>query len=459
VAKPVTDAQERLFSAKNLYADLLREGSAEMAVQRHLAPMLADEDFEAMYKDGGRPPVSPKILALVSLLQTMDRIPDREAAYDATVRLDWQVIFGVDPGWTGFDPSLLTVFRRRMLAHPGVKDLFDRVLEKLIELKLVRPEGKQRLDSTWVFGLLRTLSRLENLKEALRVALRAIEERSAEGASFVKGLPAETWKRAMRKMDLRGLDGQERQELTLTLGRDIVLVLGRIETASEDLKGVPEVETLRRIFEQNFTVHRRKRGKRGRKRTVVKLRDFTETPGQDRISSPHEPEARYNTKADKSRGAIGYKIQVAETAEPDRPNFITEVEVTGGATPDDGQAGKVVETLQKKDLAPAALHVDSGYVSRAERRDLKEEHGVDLVGPTKAQAAAGIASDPVRVPVERTINEFVGNGARYTPYRGRRKTRWWERMIGAVINLKRLSRAEAAGLLRAPPGMLSPLPA
>ena len=52
-----------------------------------------------MYKDGGRPPISPKCLALVSILQAIDRIPDREAAYDVLVRLDWQVILGVEPGW------------------------------------------------------------------------------------------------------------------------------------------------------------------------------------------------------------------------------------------------------------------------------------------------------------------------------------------------------------------------
>jgi transposase len=391
-----------------------------MAVQRRLAPMLKDEDFEGLYKNGGRPPVSPKILALVSLLQTMDRIPDREAAYDATARLDWQVIFDVDPGWTGFDPSLLTVFRKRMLDHSEVKDVFDRALEKLVDLKLVRPEGKQRLDSTWGFGLLRMLSRLENLKEALRVALRAIEGAGKEGETFVKGLPSETWKRANKKMDLRGLDAPDRRALTMTLGNDIAMVSRRIEEVGEPVKDPPEVKTLRQIFEQNFTMYQRSRGKRGKKRTVVKLRDFTETPGQERISSPHEPEARCNSIADKSHGAIGYKIQVAEAAGTNRPNFITAVEVTGGATPDDGQAGIILEDIEKKNLAPANLHVDSGCVSRDERRHVKEDLGVDLVGPTQAQAAAGMAADPVRVPIERTMREFVSNGARRIAVREKR---------------------------------------
>jgi len=457
VAKPKTNHQRKLFAADNMYADVMRDGSAEMAVYRHLAPMLKDEDFATMYQEGGRPPISPKHLALICILQAIDRIPDREAAYDALVRLDWQVILGVEPGWTGFDPSLLSVFRARMLAHPEVKDIFDRVLDRLVELDLVRPEKKQRLDSTWVFGLLRTLSRLENVKEALRVALREIGKQGAEGKAFTRSLPSDLWKRATRKMDLRGLDGEERQALIMRFGRDILQVLRRLDVAPEELCRLPEVETLRRIFQQNFTVHEQRRGSGGGKKKVtgVTLRDFTETPGQDRVSSPHEPEARYNTKADKSRGAIGYKIQVVETANPRRPNFITGLEVTGGATPDDGQAREMVRQLLARGIAPKDIHTDSGYVSRAERKHLQEDCGVTLKGPTKKQAAKGIASDPARVPIERTIRELVSHGARRTPYRGTRKTRWWERMVAAVVDLRRLAQAELDGLLRAPPGKLS----
>lgn len=457
MAKPKTNPQGNLFSADNMYADLLRDGSAEMAVYRHLAPMLKDEDFAALYKEGGRPPISPKQLALVCILQAIDRIADREAAYDALVRLDWHVILGVEPDWAGFDPSLLSVFRARMLAHPEVKDIFDRVLDRLVELELVKPEQKQRLDSTWVFGLLRTLSRLENVKEALRVALQAIGRQGAAGKSFTRSLPSDLWKRATRKMDLRGLDGEERQALILKLGRDVLQVLRRLDVAPEELRRVPEVETLRKIFEQNFTVYEHRRGRGGRKREIqLTLRDFKETPGQDRISTPHESEARYNTKADRSRGAIGYKIQVAETAKTRGPNFITGLELTGGATPDDGQAGAMIRELESRGIAPRDLHTDSGYVSRAERKHLKEDWGVALKGPTKNQAARGIASDPARVPIERTIRELVSHGARRTPYRGRAKTRLWERMIAAVVDLRRLAQAELDGFLRAPPGKLAP---
>jgi hypothetical protein len=420
--------------------------------------MLRDEDFDALYKEGGRPPVSPRILALATVMQTVDRIPDREAAYDASVRLDWQVIFGVQPGWESFDPSLLTVFRRRMLDHPQVKDIFDRVLERLVELKLVRPEGKQRLDSTWVFGLLRTLSRLENLKEALRVAVRAIEAQGESGEAIVKQLPRELWKRAIGKMDLRGLDGQERQQLTLRFGEDIFLLLRQVEAAQEPIRSLTEIQTLRKIFEQNFSMHHRKKRRRGKPAVRLTLRDFTETVGTERISSPHEPEARYNGKADKGRGAIGYKLQVAETAEAEAPNFITAVEATGGATPDDGQARQMVGELKSRGVAPKDLHVDSGYVSAKERKHLQKNEGVRLVGPTKPEAAKGIASDSVRVPVERTIREMVANGARRSPYRGKVKTRWWERLVGAVVNLKRLGRAELDGLLKTSTEKLCPQP-
>jgi hypothetical protein len=74
VTKPKTDHQGNLFSTDNMCADLLRDGSAEMAVYRHLAPMLKDEDLAAMHKEGGRPQISPKQLALISILQALGKL-------------------------------------------------------------------------------------------------------------------------------------------------------------------------------------------------------------------------------------------------------------------------------------------------------------------------------------------------------------------------------------------------
>jgi hypothetical protein len=86
---------------------------------------------------------------------------------------------------------------------------------------------------------------------------------------------------------------------------------------------LPEVETLRKIFEQNCTVHEHRHGLGGR------------------ISTP-------------------------------------ALELTGGATPDDGQAREMVRRLGFRGIAPPPrdFHTDSGYVSRAERKHLKEDWGV-----------------------------------------------------------------------------------
>ena len=56
----------------------------------HLADMLADAHFAALYASTGRAAISPSLLALVTVFQFRENIPDREAAEQVVVRLDWK---------------------------------------------------------------------------------------------------------------------------------------------------------------------------------------------------------------------------------------------------------------------------------------------------------------------------------------------------------------------------------
>jgi Transposase domain (DUF772) len=117
--------------------------------------------------------LSPVLLALVTLFQLMEKLPDRAAA---AVRLciDWKYALHVPLDWTGFHFTNLNHFRQRVLEHQAKYRVFDQLLQKLVALGFVRSHGKQRTDSLSVLGLLAKLSRLELAWETLRVALKAI---------------------------------------------------------------------------------------------------------------------------------------------------------------------------------------------------------------------------------------------------------------------------------------------
>ncbi len=70
-----------------------------------------------MYAAEGRPAVNAVVLALVSISQFPEKLPDRAAAEAAIMRLDWKYALRQELTWTGFHYSDLCNFRKQLLEH------------------------------------------------------------------------------------------------------------------------------------------------------------------------------------------------------------------------------------------------------------------------------------------------------------------------------------------------------
>ena len=51
-----------------------------MTIGDQLGSLFADDDFAELYAADGKPAVSPNLLALVTVFQFMENLPDRDAA-------------------------------------------------------------------------------------------------------------------------------------------------------------------------------------------------------------------------------------------------------------------------------------------------------------------------------------------------------------------------------------------
>ncbi|WP_339097663.1 hypothetical protein ACINK0_14440 [Deinococcus sp. VB343] len=76
----------------------------------------------------------------------------------------------------GFDFSILTEFRGRLIAGNQEQLLLDKMLTHFKNRGLLNLRGKQRTDSTHVIGAVRSLRRLEFLVETLRAAFNQIAQ-------------------------------------------------------------------------------------------------------------------------------------------------------------------------------------------------------------------------------------------------------------------------------------------
>lgn len=150
------------------------KGCLAVRVRDELGPLFADDEFAAAFGVRGRPGLSPGHLALVTVLQFAEGLTDRQAADQVRGRIDGTYALGLELDDSGFDFTVLTGFRARLIEHGLQEKVLDLLLERLSGLGLPRSGGRQRTDSTPVLAAVRTLNRIEFVGETLRAALEAL---------------------------------------------------------------------------------------------------------------------------------------------------------------------------------------------------------------------------------------------------------------------------------------------
>ena len=285
--------------------------------------------------------------------------------------MDWKYCLGLELADEGFDASVLTGFRERLVQGGAERVIFDRLLARLKELGLLGAGGRQRTDSTHVLARIRDLNRLELAGETVRAALEAL---AAAAPGWLAGVIDASWQRVygQRIDNLRLPESQAaRQELAVQYGRDGYWLLEQVHGPGAPgwLAELPAVQALRRIWIQQYY---RELGKGGEKVIRREEREHGLPPGRDRIVSPYDLDARYSEKH--GMGWLGYKGHFTETVsdpadddpdtgKPALPNLVTDVQTTHAAVPDVAMTAPVHDSLEAADLLPGEHDVDSGYVS------------------------------------------------------------------------------------------------
>ncbi len=332
------------------------KGTLAVRVREALGRLFEDESFAGAFSTRGRPAVSPGALALVSVLQYAEGHTDRQAADQVRARMDWKFLLGLELDDPGFDFSVLSDFRTRLIEHGLEERVLDLVLERMCDLGLLRSGGRQRTDSTHVLAAVRTLNRMEFVGETLRAAVEAL---AAAAPAWLSPLVTAEWvKRYGARIEQVGRDGFTVLEAVYAPGAPIWL------------REVPAVQVLRRAWVEQY--HRDGEGVRWREGKDL-------PPGRRRMSSPYDTDARYGTK--RGSGWCGYKTHLSETCEPDAPHLITHVATTDATVTDTEMTEAVHQGLAARELLPDEHDVDAGYVTAAHIVAARDAHGIELLGP------------------------------------------------------------------------------
>src|SRR5436309_13428302 len=91
------------------------KGSTFIKMRDELGVLYQDEAFAALFPKEGQPALAPWRLALVTIMQFAEGLADRQAADAVRSRIDWKYALGLELEDSGFDFSVLSEFRSRLI--------------------------------------------------------------------------------------------------------------------------------------------------------------------------------------------------------------------------------------------------------------------------------------------------------------------------------------------------------
>ena len=362
---PIPEATRRI--ARSAFP----KGTSAMCLADKLGAVYRDEQFAMLFPVRGQPALSPARLALVTVLQFVEGLSDRQAADAVRGRIDWKYALALELTDPGFDHTVLSEFHARLVAGETALLLLDTLLARSRELGLLKRRGRQRTDSTHVLAAVRVLNRLERVGETLRAALN---ELATVAPDWLRALAPVAWYERygarVENYDLPKSEA-ERQQLASVIGADGRQLLRAIDAADRsELSALPAVRILRRVWDEQYVETA------GR----VALRAIEAMPSPAAvIASPYDPEARYSSK--RGMAWVGYRVQLTETCDAGAPSLIVNVATTPATVPDDAMLAVVHASLSERDLLPGEHLVDKGYTDSRVLVDSPRRFGVEILGP------------------------------------------------------------------------------
>ena len=369
------------------------KGTLAMRLRDTLAELYQDEHFVTLYPVEGQLAYAPWRLAIVTVLQYVEGLTDRQAADAVRERIDWKYSLGLDLTDSGFDFSLLSEFRLRLGAEGAQTLLLDRLLEVCQQRGWLKAGGKQRTDSTHVLARVRSLSNLECVGETLRATLDDLAALAPDW--LVQQISLDWFERYSHRVENYRLPKAENQRTALAqqIGADGLHLLQALQQpdAPAELKEVASVQLLQKVWQQYYDLS----GGKAKWRAGPQASE-----DEGIIRSPYDPEAQTGKKRDQTW--LGYKVHFTETCVQQEqatpiPQLIVQVQTTLAPVQDVEMTAPIQEELAKRDLLPEEHIVDTGYVDAELLISSQQKHGITLLGPVLAdnswQAKAGQGFD------------------------------------------------------------------
>ncbi|NLE18499.1 MAG: IS1182 family transposase [Propioniciclava sp.] len=358
------DRQRELLDVEALAGHLLVPGSVFAFLAAHRSRLFPPEMFADLFPSGrGRPSVPPEVIASVLVLQSLYGHSDREAVEALTFDLRWKAACGYAVDGTGFHPTTLTYWRKRLVASDRPDRIFEAVREVITATGAVAGRTRRALDSTVLDDAVARQDTITQLIVSIRRVARDVPGAADLVAARCTRLEQVTGQdyTATGKPRIAWDDEAAREELVTALVNDALALLGALDVEKISGAGGKPAEALALlalVAGQDVEPADGSDGTDGRWRIARKT-------APDRMISTVDPDARHAHKT-RQRRQDGFKAHVV--VEPDT-GLMTMVRLTktNGAENSDAAVGADLvttdPTIAATPHAPVQVLGDSAYAS------------------------------------------------------------------------------------------------
>lgn len=422
-------------------------------MNRYSDEWFRDADYASLYKDTGlgRPCIPPSLIVKSLILQNHENLSDRDLV-DA-IRYDIRYKYGLNLplNHEGFDPSLLSVFRARLLVNDKERAAFERSLEMAKKSGVLTDKEEQAIDSSPIIGGAALQDTFTLLRTGIIKVLRAIDwqRKKWEGSrGFQYPYKKERYLANPGKPDIEWDDEKGKRLYLQELVGDARLLLAAIQESrmkeSERVQAASEV--LRQIIDQDIeeatppsTVATEPQPPESTESQEAQpestndpepITDTSTAPDQtskvdpemaglpsikkqtkNRILSTNDTEMRFGHKS-KSKIVKGYKSHITTTVGTE---IVTTVQVTPANVADNVPVMAAVGQLKSAGIKPKALYGDGAYGS-ADLREEAEQEGIEIISKLPSHAGGAftgkrffeldVVNNRVTCPEKVTTTEF-----------------------------------------------------
>ena len=350
-----TDAEKRILARckKSRLFVFLRAHRHELfdeAFQRELLASYAD-------RKGGKEPVAPALLAMVTLLQAALHISDEDAVELAVMERRWQMVLGtLDDEDAPFSQGSLVNFRARLIAH----DLDRRLLERTVELaRQTRGFGAAALhaafDSSPLFGAGRVEDTFNLLGHAVRDVLTTLAKqqgKSRDAVAHEAGIPLLTGASIKAALDIDWEDPTQKAGALERLVAQVRAVGVFLEREHAAALAEPPLShqwaTVQEVLAQDTEPDPDGGG--------VRIKDGV---AKERRISVSDRQMRHGRKSKSSR-VDGYKRHLAVDLDT---RLTLAAALLPANRPETEAAGWLFGDIERQGLTVAQLHHDLGYLA------------------------------------------------------------------------------------------------